>query len=231
MRITKAMQETIFENIIADGHPLRVRADKVMYETAALAHGIITEIQESEGLTNPADIAAIVNDVMEANAKGKSFVDTSTTTSRVYYGDNEQTIIYGGNFSLYIGGQVRTIDLDGELDKDNRINSDLPTPGISKKILTQYIGLYKPNARPMLPGDHPAADTLARLCEEIKAINGEYVALKSAVFATLHKFTTVKKLVAAWPEIEKYIPNEQKPLGTGLALSREDLNAICGIPK
>lgn len=228
MRITKQLQEDIFEALIADSHPLRVRADKVMYETAALAHGIITEIQESEGLTNPDDISAIVQDVIEANAKGKSFVDTSTTTSRVY--DSDGTI-YGVNFSLYIGGQVRTIDLDGDLDKDNRINSALPTPGIHKKIVSQYVGLYKPNSRPMLPGDHPAADTLARLCEEIKSINGEFIALKSAVFSTLNRFTTVKKLVVAWPEIEKYIPVEQKPLGTGLALSREDLNAICGIPK
>lgn len=231
MRITKQLQEDIFAALIADSHPLRVRADKVMYETAALAHGIITEIQESEGLTNPADIAAILQDVIEADAKGKSFVDTSTCTSRIYYGDTEQTTIYGGNFSLYIGGQVRNIDLDGDLDKDNRINIDLPSPGIHKKILAQYIGLYKPNFRPMLPGDHPAADTLYRLCEEIKAINGEFIALKSAVFSTLNKFTTVKKLVAAWPEIEKYIPTSQKPLGTGLALTREDLNAICSIPK
>lgn len=228
MRITKQLQEDIFEALIADSHPLRVRADKVMYETAELAREIITEIQESEGLTNPDDISAIVQDVIEANAKGKSFVDTSTTTSRVY--DSDGTI-YGGSFSLYIGGQVRTIDLDGDLDKDNRINSAIPTPGIHKKIVSQYVGLYKPNSRPMLPGNHPAADTLARLCEEIKAINGEFIALKSAVFATLNRFTTVKKLVTAWPEIEKYIPTAQKPLGTGLALSREDLNAICGIPK
>lgn len=76
--------------------------------------------------------------------------------------------------------------------------------------------------------------------EELDAINleaqklrEEYLNLQSTMAATLSNFTTVEKLLKAWPDVKELLPQStpiaKKP-GTDIALSVEDLNALCGIP-
>lgn len=42
---------------------------------------------------------------------------------------------------------------------------------------------------------------------------------------------TDKKLIAAWPEVEQFIPYPDKPKSTAVALDVKTLNEICGIPR
>ena len=76
--------------------------------------------------------------------------------------------------------------------------------------------------------------------EELDAINkeavqlrAEYDTLQSTLKATISGFTTVEKLLEAWPDAKELIP-ETTPIakqpGAGIALSVADLNALCGIP-
>lgn len=68
---------------------------------------------------------------------------------------------------------------------------------------------------------------------EAQKLREEYNTLKSTLRATISGFTTVEKLLEAWPDAKELIP-ETTPIakqpGTGIALSVADLNALCGIP-
>lgn len=68
---------------------------------------------------------------------------------------------------------------------------------------------------------------------EAAQLREEYNTLKSTLKATISGFTTVEKLLEAWPDAKELIP-ETTPIakqpGTGIALSVADLNAMCGIP-
>ncbi|EFJ2475479.1 hypothetical protein G5Z15_003802 [Escherichia coli] len=68
---------------------------------------------------------------------------------------------------------------------------------------------------------------------EAAQLREEYNTLKSTLRATISAFTTVEKLMEAWPDVKELIP-ETTPIakqpGTGIALSVADLNALCGIP-
>lgn len=68
---------------------------------------------------------------------------------------------------------------------------------------------------------------------EAAKLREEYNTLKSTLSATISGFTTVEKLLEAWPDAKELIPETlpiaKKP-GTNIALSVADLNALCGIP-
>lgn len=68
---------------------------------------------------------------------------------------------------------------------------------------------------------------------EAAQLREEYNTLKSTLTATISGFTTVEKLLEAWPDAKELIPETlpiaKKP-GTNIALSVADLNAMCGIP-
>lgn len=56
--------------------------------------------------------------------------------------------------------------------------------------------------------------------------------LEATLTATLRKYKTVGTLLAAWPEAKDLLPKGViRATGTGVALSTETLNAICGLPK
>lgn len=68
---------------------------------------------------------------------------------------------------------------------------------------------------------------------EAAQLREEYNTLKSTMLATLANFTTVEKLLEAWPDVKELIPEATiiaKQPGSGIALSVADLNALCGIP-
>lgn len=68
---------------------------------------------------------------------------------------------------------------------------------------------------------------------EAAQLREEYNTLKSTMLATLANFTTVEKLLEAWPDVKELIPEATiiaKQPGSGVALSVADLNALCGIP-
>lgn len=233
MRITKAMQEKIFENIIADNHPLRVRADKVRWNVARLAADLVIEARTNAGFKSDAEIGALMNEVSALNKRGKVFLyfRTSFNKFRLDGEEVEEQYYYDYNLKFTVGGQRREASFLGELDKDHRLRTGIVTPGIAHEVARPYLGMFTPVEMISLPADHWVMARLQELESEVAAINGEHITLKSTVFATLNKFSTVKKLVAHWPEVEKYIPKDQPVTGTGVAISVADLNAMCGIPK
>lgn len=68
---------------------------------------------------------------------------------------------------------------------------------------------------------------------EAAQLREEYNTLKSTLAATISGFTTVEKLLEAWPDAKELIPETlpiaKKP-GTNIAISVADLNAMRGIP-
>lgn len=80
--------------------------------------------------------------------------------------------------------------------------------------------------------DTAYADEWNAICKRHEANNAKREELKAAVTAALKKYTTVGRLLEAWPEVKDLMPKEYTvSTGTGLALSTETLNAICGLPK
>lgn len=76
-------------------------------------------------------------------------------------------------------------------------------------------------------------EELDAIDKEAVQLRAEYDTLQSTLKATISGFTTVEKLLEAWPDAKELIP-ETTPIakqpGTGIALSVADLNALCGIP-
>lgn len=77
------------------------------------------------------------------------------------------------------------------------------------------------------------ADEFMKLEAQQEAINAERQALKDTVGAATRRFRTVEKMLAEWPAAAELLPKDMPSVktGTGVALSVNDLNAICGIPQ
>lgn len=76
-------------------------------------------------------------------------------------------------------------------------------------------------------------EELDAINQEAESLREEYLNLQSTMLATLSNFTTVEKLLKAWPDVKELLPKSLpigKQPGTDIALSVEDLNALCGIP-
>lgn len=73
--------------------------------------------------------------------------------------------------------------------------------------------------------------------EDIKvqqdAVDAKEIELTNTVNAVLRSASTVGKLLEVWPDAAALLPKElqAKDAGTGLALTVETLNALCGLPK
>lgn len=62
-------------------------------------------------------------------------------------------------------------------------------------------------------------------------LRAKYDAFKLTVTGVLDLHNTDKKLIKAWPEVEQFIPYQDKPKSTAVALDVKTLNEICGIPR
>lgn len=82
-----------------------------------------------------------------------------------------------------------------------------------------------------IAADDPLAQQWYDLCAEREAIDAKAESVKTQVHGVVSQFTTVAKLLAAWPEAEQLLPAEvpsQKP--TLPAVRVEDLNKALGLP-
>lgn len=82
-----------------------------------------------------------------------------------------------------------------------------------------------------IAADDPLAQQWYELCAEREAIDTKADNVKTQVRGVVSQFTTVAKLLAAWPEAEQLLPAEvpsQKP--TLPAVRVEDLNKALGLP-
>ncbi len=83
----------------------------------------------------------------------------------------------------------------------------------------------------VITADNPLAQQFYALEAEEKALNDERATLSAQVRGALSKFTSVKRLLDAWPEAKELLPDrlpEAKP--TLPAVRTEELNALIGLP-
>lgn len=251
MRITKALQEQIFANLLSQ-HDLQARAIAATQDRQHNLIKLAAHLAIAEGIGpfgTQAEIRAhykkIRSAVPDSAFFGVSLYQSTATLS--YSGDdNEISYCSDSGTAITLGGQRREFYLDGDVNREPEISlTDITPMGFElanviplfeereekKPGTSRHYPYYLPRSCPLLPSDHWFSKAIDANDAERRAIRGEFTTLKSTVFANLNKFGTVKKLVEAWPEIEPFLPKNLKPAGTGLALSREDLNAICGLPK
>lgn len=246
MRITKAIQERIFENLLAS-HPLQERAIAVTLERQKMLLDLITEIAKREGLDGSQAALRAEYDRLNSLTGDSFFFHNNVYRSVIspgVDGDGDITSYSHTSATVYCAGQSRAFYIDGDTDDATLTVKDV-TParfefdlgaGLFEVMPTDngrkaYYSFYLPRSSASLAADHWFVKAVDANDAERRAIRGEFTTLKSTVFATLNKFSTSKKLVEAWPEIMIFLPKSATPAGTGLALSREDLNAICGLPK
>lgn len=72
-------------------------------------------------------------------------------------------------------------------------------------------------------------DRLIKIDNEADRIENKRTELEATLRTAIKKFGTVESMVDQWPQSEELLPAELRP-STALALSMDDLNAVCGIP-
>lgn len=210
-RLTNNLKSAIVNNLVENKN-FKERQIKLMREIADISFEIYTHIVKEKGLTL-GKVMHQVNKVNEINNALSGF-------SRFVPNNGN------GFFIAVMGGERRTIYLNGRTD--TRLIS-YPEEG----FVTYFDGYILPVGQPNV--------TDIKLREKLDNVKSRYLDLDEeikdftvTVETAVSKFTTVKKLVEAWPEVESMIPKDiiaPVTKGTQVAISREDLNAICGLPK
>lgn len=248
MRITKNLQDQIFANLLAS-HPLQQRAMDATKHRQHILLKLMAEVAKKEigGEGSQADIRKFLHQ-RENSCKNSSFFDVAlyqSTATLAVNNDGEPVSYSDNDTGIHLGGMSRYFQISGDVN-DTQIDVSDITPksfefGLAVELFelrdeqkpgySKYYPFYLMRSAPKLAADHWFSVAVDANDAERRAIRAEFTALKSSVYAALSKCSTVKKLAEAWPEIMDFVPKEQKPTGTGLALNREDLNAICGLPK
>lgn len=210
-RLTNYLKAAIVNNLVENKN-FKERQIALMREIAEVSFEIYTHVAKAKGLTLE-KVMSQVNKINEINNSLSGF-------SRFVPSNNH------GYFIAIMGGERRSIRLNGTTD-----TRFITYP--SEGYVTSFDGHILPTTEQVV--------TDLTLREKLDDVKYRYVSLdeeikdfKTTVEKAVSKFTTVAKLVEAWPEVEPMIPKDNIiPIakGTQLAISREDLNAICGLPK
>lgn len=89
----------------------------------------------------------------------------------------------------------------------------------------------RPRNRLHLPADHPLTAEFERLHALTKTIDDNAETIEENVRGALSKFTTIKRLLEAWPEAAELLPEQQaKKANTLPAVPVDTLNALIGLP-
>lgn len=226
MRMSKTIQQTIFENLLADNHPLTVRAHAAQQAESDAAGAFLQKLK-AKMHTDDEKIEYWVNASNVRLQNISLFVNVShISTTRVRKCENGY--IYNDRISVQANGSYTNVSLwGGALTR----NLTCAIPKLAN-LGDKYTGVVVPTETVAVDPDSDIAKTILDIQAEVESINREITSFKSTLFATLNQYRTTEKLVAAWPEIEPYIPKSAQPVtATGVALSPSMLNAICGIPK
>lgn len=116
-----------------------------------------------------------------------------------------------------LNGRLSNISRYGAYDKNEDIYHPVPfTARANRKTWTLGCSL---------------ADEIDQFVNDAAELSTAIDTAQSDLSATLSTFSTVEKLVKAWPEIEPFIPEPQKPKKAQLpALPVDKLNATFGLP-
>lgn len=217
-RMTAAIRDGIIENAIKT-KDFAGRDMAIVQKRAAFAERLRLFIVGEYGLTD-SRLAEIKTQV-KALAKEVEF--NGAKYMRIYVDDCNYRM------DLNLSGQSRYIFRDG------RTNDRRFEPLFSNSKAEYDKTKYSPHTSEsdFIVRDPKWREELDAIDLEAAKLREEYNTLKSTLAATISGFTTVEKLLEAWPDAKELIPETlpiaKKP-GTNIALSVADLNALCGIP-
>lgn len=254
MRLTKDIKNQILANILRD-HEIATEAKSIMMDSRDLAYAITLDGMP-EGIRTFAELRARIEAISNYPSQMYSVgVYTSKATYR-YDADRLKGIgcVYDATFEINAGGNIRTLSLSGDgrryrvhrgfgdykyMDKLSPDLSDI-VPGYEEIMLASVceldddgkaLPIYKPRGRIDYPADHDFCKRLDRNDKARRELRAKYDAFKLTVTGVLDMHNTDKKLIKAWPEVEQFIPYQDKPKSTAVALDVKTLNEICGIPR
>lgn len=254
MRLTKDIKNQILANILRD-HEIATEAKKIMMDSRDLAYDITLHCMP-KGIHTFAELRAYIVSIRDDQSQmyGVSVYTNKATYS--YNTDRPKGIgsVYDATFEINAGGNVRTLSLSGDGRKYrvhrgywedkymNKLAPDLSdiVPGYEEVMLASVcevdeegkaLPIYIPRGRADYPADHDFCKRLDRNDKARRELRAKYDAFKLTVTGVLDMHNTDKKLIAAWPEVEQFIPYPNKPKSTAVALDVKTLNEICGIPR
>ena len=135
-----------------------------------------------------------------------------------------------------VGGQRRRIDWDGAIGGAYQwkpTSADIPTAfdmpeNVNKLLPWKYYRCY---AGIPIPADSALAVRLSELDQKLTTLNEEYMTSWIKLRAALDCVSTVKQLLAGWPEVEPFVPIEWRGVKTNLpAIPVMKLNEMLDLP-
>lgn len=251
MRLTQEIRKTILRNLVVD-HTIYGLAKAVMFDTQKLALDIIAS-QMPQGVTTMAQLGKWRENQIAA-INQSPFFGTNTYANCVVYSvreDGSPGRVRDAKFEVNLAGVSRTMFVSGDAwaykchrgyweDKFTDANSphvgDI-APDYELELLTsvlekkdgRLLPFYTPRSMVAFEAGHEFCKRQDAIDSARREVRAKYDELKGVVMATLNKYNSDSKLIAAWPEIEKYIPGQVKKT-MAIALDVKTLNAICGLP-
>lgn len=216
-RLTAAIRDGIIANAVKTKDFIG-RDKAIVQKRADFAERLRLFILDAYGLTD-ARLAEIKEQV---KALGDEVKFNGAQYARIWFD--------GGNYRIDVNlsGQTRNIYRDGQ-------TNDRTCKSIFNNKAEYDKTKYTPHTgeSDFIVSDPKWREELDAIDKEAVQLRAEYDTLQSTLKATISGFTTVEKLLEAWPDAKELIP-ETTPIakqpGTGIALSVADLNALCGIP-
>lgn len=254
MRLTKDIKNQILANILRD-HEIATEAKSIMMDSRDLAYAITLDCMP-KGIRTFAELRAYIEEIRNNQSQmyGVSVYTDKATYS--YNKDRQKGIgcVYCDNFEINAGGNIRSLYMSGDgysyrrhrgYWEEKYMNTLAPdvsdiVPGYAEIMLAsvcevdedgKVLPIYLPRGRVDYPADHDFCKRLDRNDKARRELRAKYDAFKLTVTGVLDMHNTDKKLIKAWPEVEQFIPYQNKPKSTAVALDVKTLNEICGIPR
>ena len=216
-RITASIRDAIVANAVkAAGIPERDKA--VCKMRGDFAEKIRVMALTQSGLTDE-DIKKTVSKIEAAgkllsSPEGHTFGHVSVDVDTSYFNAN----ICGQKHRLYLSGTTNDRSKK-EIFADSKAEYDRTKP-----VPHMY-------GDDFIVRDTALMDELVDIDAAAEALHRDNQRIKRSVLATVTQFTTVEKLVAAWPEAAGLLPPpEAVKTGTGVSIPVADLNAMIGLP-
>lgn len=250
MRITQEIRRTILRNLVAD-HAVSAEAKHVMDLSQALAMDVIRD-QMPKGVTTMAQLQNW-KEKQCAGVNKSAFFSTATYEDYATYSvsDGQITSLTDATFMVNFNGNSRTLFAAGDnwhrkvrngythakyTDEFSPHVGDI-VPGYELELFLNVLEVVDgkrikfnmPRGEPSYAADHDFVKRQDEIDTLRRSVRAKYDELSAVVIGTLFKYNSDAKLVAAWPEIAKYIPGQEVKT-TAVALDVKTLNAICGLP-
>lgn len=217
-RITAFIRDAMIAKAL-DTSGINARKKQLIEDRAAFAEDVRQYCLKQSGLTDLA-IKTLINATLKtypAGHKVRDFLNISMDGCSLK------------RFNVNLSGMDIYLWLDGRSSDCYSYNASDDThltPVVEAKLKAEEF--YTPRSRYNV-ADQKLTDRFIAFGAAKEKIDRDQQGLENTLRATIKRFGTVETMLEAWPQAEELLPAELRP-STGLALSTDDLNAICGIP-